>query len=301
MADTVVSTVVAGEHIYGVAAVTTEVVQEAQRLRGACPTASAALGRLLTGGVLMGCLCKEPTHRVALQVTCKGPLQRIHVEANGTGQVRGYLGQPVVNLPSRHGKLDVGGAVGKGVLHVIRDVGFSEPSSGAVPLVSGEIAEDLASYFVQSEQIPSAVSLGVFVSPEQRVTAAGGFLIQFHATLPDDLITHIEQSLSAVPPVTTLIREGCTPQEILQRALGGLPLEVVRTLTPQWACRCSRTRVSQTLIALGPEDLRQLVDGQRTERVRCEFCGTAYDFTSAELAELLQEAMALEQGSADQA
>lgn len=297
MSDTVISTVVEGEHIYGVAAVTTEVVSEAQRLRGSCPTASAALGRLLTGGALMGCLCKELTHRIALQITCKGPVQRLHVEANGAGQVRGYLGQPVVNLPSRHGKLDVGGAVGKGVLHVIRDVGLGEPSSGAVPLVSGEIAEDLASYFAQSEQIPSAVALGVFVNPAQEVTAAGGFLIQFHATLPDDLITHIEQSLSTVPPVTTMIREGCTPQEMLQRALGGLPLQVVRTLTPQWACRCSRARVSQTLIALGADELRQLVDGQQHERIRCEFCGTAYEFTPTEMAELLREAIAAEQGA----
>lgn len=297
MTDTVISTVVEGEDIYGVAAITTQVVQEAQRLRGACPTASAALGRLLTGGVLMGCLCKDLTHRIALQVTCKGPIQKIHVEANGAGQVRGYLGQPVVNLPSRRGKLDVGGAVGKGVLHVMRDVGHREASTGAVPLVSGEIAEDLAAYFAQSEQIPSAVSLGVFVSPDQQVTAAGGFLIQFHATLPDDLILHIEQSLAAVPSVTTMVREGCTPQEMLQRALGGLPLNVVRTLTPQWACRCSRTRVSQTLVALGADELRQLATGQRHEYVRCEFCGTTYDFTPAELDALLHEAMAVEQGT----
>src|SRR5215471_15340670 len=180
MSDTMISAVVAGEDIYGVAAVTTSVVEQAQRVHGACPTAAAALGRLLTGGALLGCLCKEPVHRVALQVTCKGPVQKIHVEADGAGRVRGYLGQPVVNLPSRYGKLDVGGAVGKGVLHVMKDMGLREPYSGAVPLASGEIAEDLANYFVQSEQIPSAVSLGVFVRPDQAVAAAGGFLIQFH-------------------------------------------------------------------------------------------------------------------------
>jgi len=150
MLDTLISAVVAGEDIYGVAAVTTGVVEQAQRVHGACPTAAAALGRLLTGGALMGCLCKEPEHRIALQILCKGPIQKIHVEADGAGHVRGYPGQPVVNLPSRHGKLDVGGAVGKGVLHVMKDTGLSEPYSGAVPLVSGEIAEDLANYFVQS-------------------------------------------------------------------------------------------------------------------------------------------------------
>src|SRR5215471_21742304 len=153
MSDAMISAVVAGEDVYGVAAVTTTMVQQAQRIHGACPTAAAALGRLLTGGALMGCLLKEPAHRITLQITCKGPIQKIHVEADGAGHVRGYPGQPVVNLPSRHGKLDVGGAVGKGVLHVIKDIGMGEPYSGAVPLVSGEIAEDLASYFVRSEQI----------------------------------------------------------------------------------------------------------------------------------------------------
>ena len=298
MSDAMISAVVAGEDIYGVAAVTTGVVQQAQRLHGACPTAVAALGRLLTGGALMGCLCKEPEHRVALQITCKGPIQKIHVEADGIGRVRGYPVQPVVNLPSRYGKLDVGGAVGKGVLHVIRDTGLGEPYSGAVPLVSGEIAEDLASYFVQSEQIPSAVSLGVFVSADQVVTAAGGFLVQFHATLPEDLIAHIEQALAAVPAVTTMVLQGYSPQEMLEQALGGLPLHVLRHTTPLWACQCSRERVSQALVALGTSELRQIVAEQQSEQVRCEFCATAYLFTPPELVQLLREALAVEQRTA---
>src|SRR5215831_21131497 len=187
MSDTMISAIVEGEHIYGVAAVTTSVVEQAQRVHGACPTTAAALGRLLTGGALMGCLCKEPEYRIALQIVCKGPIQKIHVEADGAGHIRGYVAQPVVNLPSRYGKLDVGGAVGRGVLHVINDLGLGEPYSGAVPLVSGEIAEDLATYCLRSEQIPSAVSLGVFVRPDHLVAAAGGFLIQFHATIAEDL------------------------------------------------------------------------------------------------------------------
>ena len=295
MSDAMISAVVAGEDIYGVAAVTTGVVQQAQQLHGACPTAVAALGRLLTGGALMGCLCKEPEHRVALQITCKGPIQKIHVEADGIGRVRGYPVQPVVNLPSRYGKLDVGGAVGKGVLHVIRDTGLGEPYSGAVPLVSGEVAEDLASYFVRSEQIPTAVSLGVFVSADQVVTAAGGFLVQFHATLPEDLIAHIERALAAVPAVTTMVLQGYTPQEMLEHALGGLPLHVLRHTTPRWACQCSRERVSQALVALGTYELRQIVAEQQSEQVRCEFCATEYLFTPPELVHLLREALAVEQ------
>jgi molecular chaperone Hsp33 len=290
-----ISAVVAGEDIYGVAAVTTSIVEQAQRMHGACPTAAAALGRLLTGGALMGCLCKEPEHRIVLQIMCKGPLQKIHVEAYGVGHVRGYPGQPVVNLPSRHGKLDVGGAVGKGVLHVIKDIGLDEPCSGAVPLVSGEIAEDLANYFVQSEQIPSAVSLGVFASVDQMVTAAGGFLVQFHATLPEDLIVHLERALAVVPAVTTMVRDGYTPQEMLEHALGGLPVHVLRHMTPMWACQCSRERVSQTLVALGADALRQIVAEQQSEQVRCEFCATTYAFEPQELVQLLQEALAAQQ------
>ena len=294
MSDTMISAVVAGEDIYGVAAVTTSVVEQAQRVHGACPTAAAALGRLLTGGALMGCLCKEPEHRIALQIVCKGPIQKIHVEADGAGHVRGYPGQSVVNLPSRHGKLDVGGAVGKGVLHVMKDIGLGEPYSGAVPLVSGEIAEDLANYFVQSEQIPSAVSLGVFVSADQIVTAAGGFLVQFHATLPEDLIIHIEHALAVVPAVTTMVRDGYTPQEMLEHALGGLPLHVLRHMTPMWACQCSRERVSQALVAMGPDVLHQLVSEKQSEQVRCEFCATEYAFEPQELVHLLHEALAAE-------
>src|SRR5262245_52757812 len=266
MSDAIISAVVEGEHIYGMAAVTTLAVEHAQRLHGACPTAAAALGRLLTGGALMGCLCKEPEYRIALQVTCKGPVQKIHVEADGAGHVRGYLGQPVVNLPSRYGKLDVGGAVGKGVLHVMKDVGLGEPYSGAVPLVSGEIAADLATYFVRSEQIPSAVSLGVFVSADQMVTAAGGFQVQFHATLSEDRITHTECAPAVAADVTHTVRDGYTPQEMLEHALGGLPLHVLRQMTPMWTCQCSRERVSQALVSLGADVLRQIVTEQQSEQ-----------------------------------
>lgn len=295
MSDAMISAVVEGEDIYGVAAVTTTVVEQAQRIHGTSPTVAAALGRLLTGGALLGCLLKEPTHRIVLQVTCKGPVEKVHAEADGAGHVRGYVGQPVVDLPSRHGKLDVGGAVGKGVLYVIKDTGMGEPYSGAVPLVSGEIAEDLATYLSQSEQIPSAVSLGVFVNGTQTVASAGGFLLQFHATIAEDLVSHMEHALAAVPAATTMIRDGYTPQEMLQQALGGLPLQVLRHVTPMWACDCSRDRVSQTLVALGVHEIRQLIAEQQDTQVRCEFCTTEYIFEPQELGQLLQEALSTEQ------
>ena len=289
--DSMTTMVVDGEHIYGVAAVTTALVEQARRIHGASPTATAALGRLLTGGVLMGAMLKEASHRLMLQISSRGPVRKIVAEADGLGRVRGYLGQAVIDVPSRNGKLDVGAAVGKGILHVIKELDLALPSSGTVPLVSGEIAEDLAAYLLQSEQIPSAVSLGVFVRSDHVVAAAGGFLVQFHSTVADELVEHIEQALAAVPPVTTMVHEGCGPQEMLQRALGGLPLVVVRQTTPMWHCRCTRERVVRALVALGPGELRSMIADAQGAQVRCEFCATDYALSHQELVGLLDDAL----------
>jgi molecular chaperone Hsp33 len=283
--------VVENEHIYCVAAVTTELVEQARGIHAASPTATAALGRLLTAGELIGAFLKETSHRVILQISGRGPVRQIVAEANGAGHVRGYLGEPAIHVPSRNGKLDVGRAVGKGILHVIKEVGMPMPSSGTVPLVSGEIAEDLAAYLVQSEQIPSAVSLGVFVRTDHTVTAAGGFLVQFHSTVADDLVEHIEQALAAVPSVTTMIRDGCQPYDMLHRALGGLSLQVARQTTPVWHCHCSRDRVVRALIALGVDELRRLSMEQPETEVRCEFCTAEYVFNQADLTTVLHEAL----------
>jgi molecular chaperone Hsp33 len=285
--DSLLTVVVEDENIYGVAAITTELIEHARGLHGASPTATAALGRLLTGSLLMGALLKDASHRLLLQVSSRGPVRRIVAEADGAGHVRGYLGQAAVNVPSRNGKLDVGTAVGKGILHVVKEVGLAMPSSGTVPLVSGEIAEDLAAYLQQSEQVPSAVSLGVFVRPDSVVTAAGGFLVQFHSTVADDLVGQIEQALASIPPVTTMIQEGYTPQEMLQRALGGLSVTVVRHLTPLWECRCDHARVVRALVALGPQELHNMMTEEQGIQVRCEFCATDYAFSRQELMELL--------------
>ena len=288
--DSLTSVVAQGEDIYGVAAVTTTLVEHARGIHGASPTAAAALGRLLTGAILMGTSFKEPEHRIILQVHGRGPVQRLMAEADGIGHVRGYPGVATADLPSRNGKLDVGGLVGQGILHVIKEVGMPEPTSGTVPLVSGEIAEDLANYLLQSEQIPSAMSLGVFVRPGNIVAAAGGFLVQFHAEIPDDLIDHIEHAIETTPPATTLVQEGYKPEEMLQRALGGLPLEVVRQTTPRWHCGCSRDRVVSALVAMGEAELRQLIEEEDETEISCEFCTTAYVFRRQELSGILAEA-----------
>lgn len=289
--DSMTSAVVRGADIYGVAVVTTAMVEEARTIHGTSPTVTAAFGRLLTGAVLLGSVLKEPAHRITLQTHSRGPVQRLVAESDGLGRARGYPGVPTADMPSRQGKLDVSGVVGQGMLHVIKEVGNPEPTIGTVPLESGEIAEDLAAYLLQSEQIPSAVSLGVFVRSDYVVTAAGGFLIQFHAEIDEDLITHIERTLADAPAVTTMVQEGYQPQDILQRALGNLPLDVVRRGTPTWYCYCSRERVMRAIIAMGQQELHDLIEEEGNTEIRCDFCLTAYEFPKAELEALLAEGM----------
>lgn len=291
--DQMVSVVAQGEDIFGVAAVTTELVEEARERHETSPIVAVTLGRLLTGGVLMGMTLKEPWHRIILQINCRGPVQRLIVEADGAGHVRGYPEVPRVNLRSRaDDKIDVGGVVGPGMLHVIREMGLREPTTGAVPLASGEIGEDLATYLLQSEQIPSAVSLGVFAHPSKLITAAGGFIIQFHAELEEEIIEHIEQSLAKTKSVTEMIREGCQPQEMLQIALGGMAMDVVRTTTPTWHCPCSHSRVTEMLIAMGEAEMRQMMDEEEETRVTCDYCATDYVFPRSDLQAILNEAIA---------
>ena len=290
-----VSVVAQGEDIFGVAAVTTELVEEARERHGTDPVVATALGRLMTGALLMSTHLKEPEHRILLQINSRGPIQRLVAEADGAARVRGYPEVPVVDtvsVPSRGVKLDIGGMVGPGMLHVVKEVGLKEPTTGAIALVSGEIGEDLATYMLQSEQIPSAVSLGVFAHPGHMIAEAGGFLIQFHATLEDDVIEHIEQALANTPSVTTMMREGYQPRDMLQRALGGMAMNVVRTVTPQWYCPCSRDRVMEMLVAMGETELRQLMEEEEEIHFTCDYCATEYVFPRRELLALLSEATA---------
>jgi molecular chaperone Hsp33 len=288
-----VSVVAQGEDIFGVAAMTTDLVEEARERHGSDPVVATALGRLMTGALLMSTALKEPEHRIILQINSRGPIQRLVAEADGMARVRGYPEVPVVDtesVPSRGVKLDVGGMVGPGMLHVVKEIGLKEPTMGAIALVSGEIGEDLATYLLQSEQIPSAVSLGVFTHPGKMVSEAGGFLIQFHATLEDEVIEHVEQALARTPAVTAMIQEGYAPLDMLQRALGGMAMDVVRTVTPRWYCPCSRERVTEMLIAMGETELRQLMEEEEITRITCDYCVTEYIFQRQELQDLLSEA-----------
>ncbi len=265
-----VSVVAQGEDIFGVAAVTTELVEQARERHGSDPVVATALGRLMTGALLLSTTLKEPDHRIILQIKSRGPIQRLVAEADGAARVRGYPAVPVVDtvaVPSQGVKLDVGGMVGPGMLHVVKEVGLNEPTTGAIALVSGEIGEDLATYLLQSEQIPSAVSLGVFAHPGKMISEAGGFLIQFHATLEEDVIEHVERALADTPTVTAMIQAGYQPQDMLRRALGGMAMNVVRTVTPQWHCPCSRDRVMEMLIAMGEAELSELMEEEEITRI----------------------------------
>jgi len=275
-------------NIRGLACATTGLVEEARRRQGTFPTASAALGRALTGGELLGALLKTG-QRVALVFEGDGPLKRILVEAESNGAVRGYVEVPDVYLVRKDGKLDVAGALGRtGVLTVIRDLGLKEPYKSIVPLCSGEIAEDLAFYLTKSEQIPSAVALGVYVEPDQHVAAAGGFLIQALPPTDEEMMDALTERLAQLPPVTQLLRQGTTPDQILASLFTGIPYDTLEKRALAFHCSCTREAIERVLLSLGREELDRMIKEQETTEVGCEFCGRRYPFSRAELAVLLK-------------
>ncbi len=269
------------------AADTRDIVEEAKNRHGTAPTATAALGRALTAAALLGADLK--TGRVMIQINGGGPLGEILAEADAEGNVRGLVQRPHIHLTPQKGKLLVGQAVGKdGFISVTRDLGLKEPYQGSTQLLSGEIAEDLSYYLTVSEQIPSAVALGVFVDTDNTVTAAGGFLIQTMPQATDEEIAHTEAILRELPPVTTLLREGLSPEEILTRIFGD-EVEILEKRPLRYRCRCSRERVERALVALGPEELQNLIDKGEAAEITCDFCRERYVFTVEELRELLNQ------------
>ncbi|MCS6817092.1 MAG: Hsp33 family molecular chaperone HslO [Blastocatellia bacterium] len=280
-----------------VAAITTNLVDEASRRHRTSPTVSAALGRTLTAGALLGSMLKD-TEKVTLLLQCTGPIGSITVEADAHGNVRGYAKNPQVDLPlNEKKKFDVRGIIGGGMLYVLREADyyrtglFCDPYCGSVPIVSGEIAEDVAYYLTQSEQIPSAVSLGVFVLPDAerffRVEAAGGFLIQTFPGTSDDVLRELEASVLAAPYVTEMIRRGMGPREILQTALGQYAFEILEEKEIRFACTCSLERARRILAALDPKELRAMLQEDGGAEMVCHFCNATYCFDATELRALL--------------
>lgn len=289
MRDYWIRSVTADGAIRALAAVTTAAVEQARRRHGTAPTATAALGRTLTAAGLLGATLKVG-QTVMVRVLGDGPLGGVLAFSDAAGAVRGYVANPAVHLPlTASGKLDVGGAVGHGTLHVTMDLGLRMPSHGSVPLVSGEIAEDLASYLVVSHQIPSLVALGVLVSPDERVIAAGGLIVQLLPGVDGGLTSYLEARARVLPTITSMISGGGTPEEIVQTALGEVESRVVERQPVRFRCRCSLRKVQDMLVSLGEAELREILKDQGEVDVRCNFCGTRYLFGDVEVTDLMHE------------
>ncbi|MGL5244808.1 MAG: Hsp33 family molecular chaperone HslO [Sarcina sp.] len=270
---------------------TTELVNEATKVHNCTPTASAALGRMLTAGAMMGAMLKSDKEVLTIQINGGGPAKGVTVTSYSDCGVKGYIGNPNVDLPlnSENGKLNVGEAIGKnGILTVIKDLGLKDPYVGQVPIFSGEIAEDLAYYFTVSEQIPSAVALGVLVDTDLSIKAAGGFIIQLMPgcdELLGDLITY---RLEEIPTLTTMLSEGKNIKEVIEFIFEGMDLKINEEEVPTYKCNCSREKVEKALASIGYKDLTELKEEGKTEELKCHFCNKSYKFTSDDIGNLLE-------------
>ncbi len=263
-------------------------VEEARSRHQTSPVITAALGRLLSAGAMMGVMMKGEKDLLTLQIQCDGPVKGLTVTADALGHVKGYAINPSVSLPaSPAGKLDVGRALGSGVLTVIKDIGLKEPYSGQVQLVSGEIAEDLTYYFAASEQTPSSVALGVLMKKNNTVSEAGGYFIQLMPDTEDNIIELLEKRLSAIEPVTTMLSQGETPESMLLKILDGLePIISQEQIPASFFCHCSRERMEQALISLGSKELDSIIKDEEPIELHCHFCNTSYTFGMEELLQI---------------
>ena len=289
MQDQLVRAISKDGFVKAVAVSTRGLTERARQIHKTTPVATAALGRTLAAASMMGNALKGEGASVTLQVKGGGPLGTVLAVSDNQGDVRGTVDNPQVDLPLRpDGKLDVGSAVGaEGTLTVIRDLHMKEPYVGSVALLGGEIAEDLATYFVESEQIPTACGLGVLVDRDQSVLAAGGYLIQLLPGASEDIITQVEGGILAAGPVTTLLHEDGDPESLLRRVMSDFELEILETSPIEYRCYCSRERMEKALISLGPEELRSLIDDQGDAELTCRFCDSVQHFSREELEALL--------------
>ena len=288
MKDYIVRATAANGQVRAFAAITREIVEEARQHHGTSPVATAALGRLLTAGTMMGSMMKNETDMLTLQVRGDGPIGGITVTADSKGDVKGYVENPDVMLPPKNGKLDVGGAVGIGLLQVIKDMGLKEPYSGQTILVSSEVAEDLTYYFANSEQVPSSVGLGVLMEKDNTVKTAGGFIIQMMPFAEDATISQIEENLKHVTSVTELLDKGYTPEQLLEELLGNVGLEITDTMPTRFYCNCSKERVEQAVASVGKKDIQEMINDGKPIEVKCHFCNTAYHYSVEELKNILK-------------
>ena len=289
MSDYIIRAVAANRQIRAFAAVTTDTVETARKDHNTSPVATAALGRLLTGGAMMGAMMKGEKDILTLQVKGDGPIQGITVTADSQGNVKGYVGNPDVILPANSkGKLDVSGAVGAGYISVIKDMGLKEPYVGQTELKTGEIGDDLTYYFASSEQVPSAVGLGVLMEKDNTVRQAGGFIVQLMPNAEEEVIEKLEKNLAQITSVTELLDQGYTPEMLLEKLLGDMDLEINEKVPTSFYCNCDKVRVGKVLISLGEKELQDMIDDGENIELNCHFCNTNYTFSVEELKELLE-------------
>lgn len=290
MSDYIVRATAADNSIRAFAITSKELVEKARQAHQTSPIMTAALGRLLSGGAMMGTMMKGEKDLLTLQIQCSGPAKGLVVTADSHGNVKGYANNPVVDLPpNAQGKLNVGGALDLGVLSVIKDMGLKEPYVGQCQLQTGEIAEDLTYYFATSEQIPSAVGLGVLVDKDCSVLQVGGFIIQLMPFTSEEVIEKLEKRISEIDSVTQMLEKGMTPEDILEHILGEFGLEINDTIPAQFHCDCSKDRISRALSTISKKDLDDIInDGEEIE-IKCQFCNRAYKFSIDELKEIRKQ------------
>lgn len=284
MQDHIIKATAGNAQIRAFAITSKEIVETARCAHNTSPVITAALGRLLSAAAMMGSMMKGDKDILTLQIKGDGPVGGLTVTADAHGNVKGYAVNPDVILPANAlGKLDVGGAVGNGFLSVIKDLGLKEPYVGQTVLQTGEIAEDLTYYFVASEQTPSSVGLGVLMEKNNTVKQAGGFIVQLMPFAEEEVIEKLEENLTKIKPVTTMLDAGMTPTQILETVLDGLDMQVTEECDCRFFCNCDKERVEKALISIGKDELNEMIEEGKTIEVNCHFCNRNYEFTVDEL------------------
>ena len=290
MGDYIFRATAANSQIRAFAATTRELVEYARAAHNTSPVATAALGRLLTAGSMMGIMMKGDKDLLTLQIHASGPLNGMTVTADAKGNVKGYVGNPnVVIHANEKGKLDVAGAVGIGFMNVIKDMGLKEPYLGQTELRTSEIAEDLTYYFATSEQVPSSVGLGVLMEKDNTVKQAGGFILQLMPFTEEEVINRLEENLKRVTSVTGMLEEGKTPEGILETLLEGFDIEINDRVPTQFHCNCSKERVEKALISIGRKEIQEMIDEGKEIEMNCHFCNKNYKFSVEDLKRILHE------------
>lgn len=288
--DYIVRAVAADKQIRAFAITSREMVETARLHHNTSPVATAALGRLLTGGAMMGVMMKGEKDMLTLMMKGDGPINGVTVTADSKGNVKGYVGNPNVLIPANYaGKLDVGAAIGYGTLTVIKDMGLKEPYVSQVPLGTSEVAEDLTYYFASSEQVPSAVGLGVLMSKDNTVKQAGGFIVQLMPFADEEVINKLEERVNNISSVTEMLEKGMTPEDILKEVMGDMDVEFTDKIETGFVCNCSKEKIAKALASISKKDMDEIINDGKEIEVKCDFCNTTYKFSVEELQTLRKQ------------